>query len=65
MSMNKKNPELYGSGFYYQKIINNYKSIEFPKPLQTLGIDQQLLNCGWTEMLICLMKFYVNILENF
>ena len=46
MSMNKKNPELYGSGFYYQKIINNYKSIEFPKPLQTLGIDQQLLNCG-------------------
>jgi hypothetical protein len=46
MSMNKKNPELYGSGFYYQKIINNYNSIEFPQPLQTLGFDQQLLNCG-------------------
>ena len=36
----------FGSGFYYQKIINNYNSIEFPQPLQTLGFDQQLLNCG-------------------
>lgn len=57
--MNKKNPELYGSGFYYQKIINNYNSIEFPQPLQTLGFDQQLLNCGWTDMLICLKKFFI------